>query len=130
MDRCAKFCPQGLGSVTAIVDIATANDADFRRVFNYQTVDGAPIDVTGATFYMMLRFQAADATAEFELTTENGRIVVLDAPNGQFELIVLQADLEQLAAAAYQQSLIMSTSGGALTRIWSGTFTVTIGPSR
>jgi hypothetical protein len=115
--------------MTATVNISTENDADFRRVFIYRTVDGVPIDLTGATFHMMLRLHVEDATVSFELTTENGRIVLTDAVNGQFELIILQIDLERLAAGAYQQSLI-AAAGGAQWRIWRGTFTLALGPSR
>jgi hypothetical protein len=115
--------------MTATVNISTENDADFRHVFSYQTVDGVPIDLTGVTFHMMLRANINDATVSFELTTENGRIVLIDALNGLFELIILQADLEQMASANYQQSLI-AESGGAQWRIWRGTFNTAPGPSR
>jgi hypothetical protein len=115
--------------LTATVNISTENDADFRRVFIYQTVDGIPIDLTGATFHMMLRLHVEDATVSFELTSENGRIVFVNAAAGQFELIILQPDLERLAAGAYEQSLIAS-AGGAQWRIWRGTFTLALGPSR
>ncbi|MCP3471438.1 hypothetical protein NLM33_18850 [Bradyrhizobium sp. CCGUVB1N3] len=111
------------------VNISTESDADFRRAFVYQTVDGAPIDLTGWTFHMMLRPHVEDATVSMELTTENGRIALVDAVNGKFELVVLQADLEQLAAHEYQQSLIASNSGAQI-RIWRGTWAHSMGPSR
>jgi hypothetical protein len=121
--------------MTTTVDISTENDADFRQVFFYKTLNsdgtpGDPIDISGAAFKMMLRVNAEDVTAEMELTTENGRIVVLDAPGGQFELIILQEDLERLDIDTYEHSLIMITPGNVQTRIWRGTLTNNAGPSR
>ncbi|TAI63876.1 hypothetical protein [Bradyrhizobium sp. Leo170] len=115
--------------MVATVNISTESDADFRRVFVYQTVSGVPIDLTGSAFHMMLRARAEDATVAMELTTENGRIVVLDAVNGKFELIIEQEDLERLTAGEYDQSLIRSRDG-AQSRVWRGTFTLGVGPSR
>ena len=42
----------------ATVNITTENDADFYRTFVWQTVDGAPIDMTGMALEMMLRRHA------------------------------------------------------------------------
>ena len=51
----------------AIVNITVYNDADFYRTFAYQTVDGAPIDLTDGTMEMMQRRRAVgrlDATCD------------------------------------------------------------------
>jgi hypothetical protein len=117
--------------MTATCDISVENDSDFRYSFVYQTVTGVPIDLTGTTMYMMLRMNLPDATVSFELTTENGRIAVTDPVNGRFSLTILQADLERLAVGVYQQSLIASSAAaGELWRIWRGSFTLNLGPSR
>jgi hypothetical protein len=114
----------------AIVDIVVANDADFNRQFQYvQASDNAPINITGAAMEMMLRANAADATAYLRLGTDTGEITITDPVNGLFSVYVSQATLAQLALGTYDQSNIM-TIGPNKTRIWSGTFTNNAGPTR
>ena len=118
----------------AIVNITVANDADFNRQFQYvvQNPDGTPgtpIDMTGASLEMMLRANAADATAYLRLATDTGEITFTDPVNGLFVVYISQGTLAQLALGTYDQSNIM-TRGGLKTRIWSGTFTNNAGPTR
>ena len=47
----------------AIVNITVQNDADFYRTFIWQTIAGAPIDLTGGAMEMMLRRHATDKAA-------------------------------------------------------------------
>ena len=114
----------------AIVDITVANDADFNRQFQYvQQSDNSPIDIAGASMEMMLRANAADATAYLRLGTDTGEIVINDPVNGLFTVFISQATLAQLALGTYDQSNIM-TIGTNKIRIWSGTFTNNAGPTR
>jgi hypothetical protein len=118
----------------AIVNITVENDADFYRQFQYVTANpdgsaGPPINITGASLEMMLRFHAADDTAVLRLATDTNDFVLTDPVNGTFSLLIRQTVLEQLALAAYDQSNIM-TLGGLKTRIWSGTLTISAGATR
>jgi hypothetical protein len=114
----------------AIVNITTQNDCDFIRSFAYQNIDTTPIDLTGYTMRMGIRKRAIDATEEMLLTTENGGIVITDAPNGKFSIVITQNQLvTQLEITDYEHSLIRMASGMHL-RIWSGTLTNTAGASR
>jgi hypothetical protein len=114
----------------AIVTITVANDADFNRQFQYvQQSDNSPIDITGAAMEMMLKANAADATAYLRLATDTGEITINDPVNGLFTVYVSQATLAQLPLGTYDQSNIM-TRGSSKTRIWSGTFTNNAGPTR
>ena len=114
----------------AIVNITVANDADFYRVFQYvQQSDNAPIDMTGASLEMMLRANAADATAYLRLGTNTGEIVLTNPANGLFSVFISQATLEQLALGTFDHSNIM-TVGTSKTRIWSGTLTNNAGATR
>lgn len=112
-----------------IVNITVENDADFYRVFKYQTISGVPINITGASMVMMLRRHAADDTAMMRLGTDTGEIVITDAANGLFSIRIAQADLEKLGLGEYAHSNIM-TSGGFKRSLWTGTFTNNPGPSR
>ena len=114
----------------AIVNITVANDADFNRQFQYvQQSDNSPIDLTGALLEMMLRANAADATAYLRLGTDTGEITLTDPVNGLFVVYISQATLAQLALGTYDHSNIM-TVGTFKTRIWSGTFVINAGPTR
>jgi hypothetical protein len=115
--------------MAAIVNITVENDADFYRAFSYQTVSGVPIDLTGASLEMMLRWNAADQTAVLRLGSDTGEFVLTDPVNGIFTLLISQPVLQQLALGTYDHSNIMTTLGGK-TRIWSGQITVNPGPTR
>jgi hypothetical protein len=113
----------------AIVNITTQNDADFIRSFAYQTVDGAPIDLTGNKMRMGVRRRAEDVTEELLLTTENGGLEITDAVNGLFQVWITNEQLEALQLGDYEHSLIRLT-GVLQLRIWSGLLTINAGPSR
>jgi hypothetical protein len=111
------------------VNITVENDADFYRVFQYQTISGTPINISGASMEMMLRRHAADETAELRLATDSGEIVLTDPVNGFFSLRISQDTLEHLGLGDYDHSNIM-TIAGYKTKIWSGTLTNNAGPTR
>src|ERR1700751_5832006 len=113
----------------SIVNITVENDADFYCVFNYQTVSGAPIDITGASMEMMLRYNAADEIAVLRLGTDTGEIVIIDPVNSEFSVRIMQQTLVQLALGNFDHSNVM-TIGGYKRSIWTGTFTNNPGASR
>ncbi|MEH2565310.1 hypothetical protein [Bradyrhizobium sp. AZCC 2289] len=113
----------------AIVNITTQNDSDFIRSFAYQTVAGAPIDLTGDKMRMGIRRRAQDVTEELLLTTENGGLEITDAVNGVFQVWITNAQLLALQLGNYEHSLIRIV-GALQLRIWSGALTVNAGPSR
>jgi hypothetical protein len=113
----------------AIVNLVTQNDADFYRTFLWQTIAGAPIDVTGGTMEMMLRRHAKDEAAVLRLATDTGEIVFTNALQGQFTLRIKQEALERLGLGDYDQSNIF-TRNGFKVRVWSGTLTNNPGATR
>lgn len=118
----------------AIVNITCENDADFIRGFIYQQMNddgsaGPPINLTGNTMRMGVRFRAEDINEELLLTTENGGIAITDAPNGKFTVTITQAQLVQMQIGAYEHSLIRMTGPSTL-RIWSGSLVINAGASR
>jgi hypothetical protein len=114
----------------AIVNITCENDADFYRQFVYQTTTGAPIDLTGNTMRMGVRARAEDVTEELLLTTENGGLTIVSAPDGTFTVRITQAQLVVLPIGDYEHSLIRITPGPQQLRIWSGALTINAGASR
>jgi len=113
----------------AIVNITVENDADFYRLFQYQTVEGDPLDITGGTMHMMLRRRAEDDVALMRLGTNTGEIVLVDPAQGKFSVRIAQAELERLGLGEYEHSLIL-TQAGFKRSIWTGLFTNNAGPSR
>jgi hypothetical protein len=114
----------------ATVNIIVENDADFYRQFQWAIASsGDGIDLTGASMEMMLRRHAEDVEADLRLATDTGEIVITDAPNGFFTVLISQPKLEQLGLGDWAHSLIM-TLGGLKTKIWSGTLTNNAGPTR
>jgi len=112
------------------VNITVVNDADFYRVFQYQTVSGVPIDITGASMQMMLRRHAEDEAALMRLGTDTGEIVITDPTQGLFSIHITQDELERLATGTYAHSNVMTITGGFKRSIWTGTFTNNAGASR
>jgi hypothetical protein len=112
-----------------VVNITVENDADFYRVFQYQTVSGVPINITGAVMWMMLRRHAKDEVAVLRLGTDTGEIMLVDPVNGKFSVRIAQATLERLGLGDFDQSLVadMATYRRG---IWSGVLTNNPGPSR
>jgi hypothetical protein len=120
----------------AICDITCWNDADFIRGFIYQTLladgvtPGPPVDLTGNTMRMGIRFHASDVNEELLLTTENGGITITDAPNGKFTVTITEGQLQQLPLGPYEHSLVRITPAVQHLRVWSGTLTNNAGASR
>lgn len=112
-----------------VVNITVDNNADFYRVFRYQTISGQPIDMMGCSMWMMLRRHAKDEAAVMRLSTDTGEIVLVDAVNGLFSVRIAQADLERLGLGDFDQSMIASIQNYKRS-IWSGLFTNNPGPSR
>jgi hypothetical protein len=113
----------------AIVNIVASNDADFNRLFRYQTVGGVPIDLTGSAMVMMLRRHAKDEAAVLRIGSDTGEITLTDPSNGLFTVYIAQQVLERLALGDFEHSLIQ-TLLGRKHHIWSGVFTNNPGPSR
>jgi len=115
------------------VNINVLNDADFYRVFQYQTLSGVPIDITGTSMVMMLRRHAKDEAVLMVLSTATNEITITDGPQGLFSILIKQLDLEKLGLGEYAHSLVMTIGSGeeAVKRgIWNGKLTNNPGPSR
>ena len=113
------------------LNLVTYSDADLINSYIHKTAAGAPIDMTGYTLHLMVRKQANDPTAEFECTTQNGRIWWNDQVGGAFTLQIPLLILSVLAPGTYQQSLIAVQPVSLLRReMWRGTLEHAAGPTR
>ncbi len=113
----------------SIVNITTQNDADFYRSFRWETIAGAPLDLTGGTMEMMLRRHARDEAAVLRLGSDTGEIVFVNAVGGEFTVRIQQDALVRLGTGDFDQSNIFNRNGYKV-RVWTGLLTNSAGPTR
>lgn len=106
------------------VDFQSASNEDLRQLFEITDTSGEPIDLTGATLRMGL--EAIAGPAQLEASTANGRIEIVEAAAGRFELAIPAATIEGLPPGSYRHDLLLDRSGSTL-RVWSGTLTLSQG---
>jgi hypothetical protein len=110
--------------VTAgIYDVTLEQGATFTRTITYNTSAGSPVDLTGFTAEMDLRPSYNSSTVVLTLTTANGRIA-LGGAAGTITLTVTAADMAALTAPADGVYDLELSSGGSVTRLLQGTWTI------
>jgi hypothetical protein len=106
------------------VNFQAATNEDLRQAFALTDSAGTAVNLTGASLRMAL--DAPDGSSPLELSTTNGRIVLADAGQGQFDLRLPTAELRTLAPGVYRHDLVLTLAGRAQ-RIWDGTLTLAEG---
>lgn len=66
---------------------------------------GDPIDITSWTFHMQIREMDQDGTVIVDMTTANGRINILDAPNGLFELRLTDTETNAFTEEQFEEAV-------------------------
>jgi hypothetical protein len=108
----------------AIVNLTIEQGADWSQPLQWKT--GTPavaVNLTGYTARMQVRRTAASTEKTVELTTENGRITIT-AGTGTVALSLTAAVTAAIVAGVYVYDLELVSSGGIVTRLVQGTFTV------
>lgn len=115
-----------------IVNLETFTDADYVQSFAWVTaITEDPLSLENETLQLMCRRHAEDATALFECSEANERIVRTDAPAGKFKLIIPLSILRDLTPGEYVHSMIRHSSISGLRRaIWRGKLVHAAGPTR
>jgi hypothetical protein len=106
------------------VDFQSANNEDLRQIFELADTAGEPVDLTGATLRMGV--EAIAGLAQLEASTANGRIEIVDAEAGRFEIAIPAATIGDLPPGSYRHDLLLDRSG-SFVRVWSGTLTLSQG---
>lgn len=87
------------------------------------SLSGSPIDLTGASIKMQIKSKDSDADAKYEASTDNGKIEITDAVNGQFK--VLEDTIIDLVPKEYKYDVqVTLNTGKVLTPIKNTTFTI------
>tara|TARA_B100000963_G_C22573892_1_gene647436 strand:+ start:748 stop:1098 length:351 start_codon:yes stop_codon:yes gene_type:complete len=97
--------------------------ATFSLVITYKDSAGSAINLTGFTARMSLRTFIEDSSAILTLTTENGRIA-LGGGAGTVTLTVSASDTAALTAGNGVYDLELISSGGVVTRLIEGSYSI------
>ena len=105
------------------LDIFIEQGATFSKVITWKDGQENPIDLTGYTARLQCRASTSSADTVFNLTTDNGGIV-LGGAIGTITLTISAAD----TSAATQQSgvydLELEDASGTVTRLLKGSFII------
>lgn len=97
--------------------------ATFNLVVTWRNPDQTPIDLTGYTAKMQVRPSKGSADVIATFSTDDATIV-LGGSLGTVMFDVDAADTALLPAGVYVYDLEMKSSGGQVTRLLEGTFTI------
>jgi hypothetical protein len=101
-------------------NIICEQGATFQRNISVVNADNTEPDYTNSTARMQVRPNVTSETVIIELTTENGRITLL---NNTITLDITADDTEALPTGAYKYDLEIQT-GSEVIRLVQGSFTV------
>ncbi|MDA0898394.1 MAG: hypothetical protein O3A30_03860 [Bacteroidetes bacterium] len=124
--------------IAGIYNVTCQQGSTFTRVIRLKMPDPADptqttyvdYDLEGHTARMQVRRTISSTTAQVELTTENGRILI--EPAGEKGIIRLNLTDEETAAltsdGVYDLEII--SAGGVVSRVIQGTFTLSLEVTR
>jgi hypothetical protein len=99
------------------------NRAGYTQDFQlFDDAEDQGIDLAGAVITLDIR-KPGCAAAELSATTANGRIVITDADEGHFALVLAASDMRSLAPMAYACGMTIAQNGDT-TQIFIGTLPV------
>jgi hypothetical protein len=112
-----------------------AKNEDWVVPFLYQSVDSTgtvftPIDLTGSTLKLEIRVQETDHEALVSVFSPDGGIVINNATQGEFTILIDRAHLVYLAAGQYFTDLVRLMPTGYQERLWEGVASVVEGTTR
>ena len=101
--------------------------ATFRHQFTWLDKNKVPTDISGYTVRMQIRTAISQGTVLCELTTENGRVLILNGPGGKFELLISADVTATFNWKTGVYDLLVTSTIGEVTRLVEGS--VTVSPS-
>lgn len=111
------------------VDFEVRNNVDWVDSFQLASDPAGtiPIDLTANTVRMVVS-PSGHAGNSIELSTANGRIVILDATTGKLQITVPYSVLRLLTPGAYVHDMIRIFAGRKIP-VWVGTLSIIKGVS-
>jgi hypothetical protein len=104
-------------------DLIVPQGTTFPVKLRYLDSNNSVVDLTGATVRAQLRKSYDQTNADLDCTIANGKAFV-DVDN-YFGFTLAPADTSALTATTYFYDLVVTTSGGDVTRAMEGTLTIT-----
>ena len=106
------------------VNFEIANNEDLSQAFAIADSLGAPIDLRGAILAMDVKYPTGSNV--IQNSTANGRVILSDAINGIFSIMVPAGVIRALKPGIYVHDLLLERAG-SITRVWSGTLSLAQG---
>jgi hypothetical protein len=95
-----------------------------RRIRVTDTSTGDPIDISTYTFSMSVKPKAGSATTYIALTSANGRITIVDGPDGVFQLLIDEDDVNDLSFSTASYDLFSIDGSSTPKRLLGGKITL------
>lgn len=105
-----------------VLNLACPQGATFTRTLTWK-IDGAAVNLTGYTARMQVRKSASSATTYVSLTSSSG--ITLGGAAGTITISISAAQTSDIPEGAYVYDLELVSSGGVVTRLVGGKFSVT-----
>lgn len=108
-----------------LYDMVCEQGATFSRTITWKDAAGDPVNLTGYSARMQVRPSLTSDEITLELTSTNGEIT-FPSPlsSGKILITVAATDTADLAASKGVYDLELESSGGVVTRLLQGSFTI------
>lgn len=112
-----------MAAIAGDYDFTVDQGATFNNVLTWKNSDNTPINLTGYTARMQVRADYDATVIVLELTTTNGRIT-LGGSAGTITLNVAATVMAAVNYGKYVYDIELISSGGVVTRLLMGNFTI------
>ena len=111
--------------------ISLALNEDWIVPFVFTNADGTPIDLTDSILRLQFRNTDTDTHAVVSLSSDSNGIVITDATNGAFTVVIARGNQLLRANSSYVCDLVrLNTSNELQDRLFAGVAEVTMGVTR
>ena len=111
--------------------ISLALNEDWIVPFVFTNADGTPIDLTDSVLRLQFRNTDTDTHAVVSLSSDSNGIVITDATNGAFTVVIARGNQLLRANSSYVCDLVrLNTSNELQDRLFAGVANVTLGVTR
>ena len=117
---------------TGTMSIAMNEDWIVPFLYTIDNGDGtfSPIDLTGSVISLEIRAQESDHEVWISVYSPSNGIVINDAVNGAFTIIIPRKSLAQMQPGDYVSDMVREMTNGFVERLWEGTVSVVQGTTR
>ena len=111
--------------------ISLALNEDWIVPFVFTNADGTPIDLTDSVLRLQFRNTDTDTHAVVSLSSDSNGIVITDATNGAFTVVIARGNQLLRANSSYVCDLVrLNTNNEIQDRLFAGVANVTLGVTR